>query len=138
MYIKSLTIINAALFGLDAGLLYYLFRCICEEREEAIMKQQKPSILNLSENCTMNTHQIDHGPLLKPKLIYMIFKNSVLISKKTQCVSITKINFLMWFKEITTVYSENHANNINIVCGQEFDIKAGDIPYFNTKWRPAK
>jgi hypothetical protein len=38
MYTKSLTTINATLFGLEARLSYYLFRCICEEREDAVMK----------------------------------------------------------------------------------------------------
>jgi hypothetical protein len=38
----------------------------------------------------------------------MLFKNSVRTSKRTQHFTITKINWLMLFKEIISVYSENH------------------------------
>jgi hypothetical protein len=44
---------------------------------------------------------------LKPKLVYIIFKNSVRTSKRTPHFTITKINWLMLFKEIIVVYSEN-------------------------------
>jgi hypothetical protein len=40
----------------------------------------------------------------------MLFKNSVRTSKKTPYFTITKINWLMLFKEIIAVYSENHTN----------------------------
>jgi hypothetical protein len=43
----------------------------------------------------------------------MLFKNSVLTSKRTPNFTITSINFLTLFKEIITVYSENHAKPIN-------------------------
>jgi hypothetical protein len=46
--------------------------------------------------------------LLKPEARQIIFKNSVLIAKKTQLVTITKINWLTLFKEIFAVYSDNH------------------------------
>jgi hypothetical protein len=45
---------------------------------------------------------------LKPKLIKIIFKNSVRTAKKTQHFTITKINWLTLFKEIIAVYSENY------------------------------
>jgi hypothetical protein len=45
---------------------------------------------------------------LKPKLVEIIFKNSVRTAKKTQLFTITKINWLTLFKEIITVYSENY------------------------------
>jgi hypothetical protein len=41
----------------------------------------------------------------------MLFKNSVRTSKRTPHFTITKINWLMLFKEIIAVYSENHKNN---------------------------
>jgi hypothetical protein len=53
---------------------------------------------------------------LKAKLIYILFKNSVHTSKRTPNFTFTKINWLMLFKEIITVYSENHAKPINIKC----------------------
>jgi hypothetical protein len=43
----------------------------------------------------------------------MLFKSSVLTSKRTPHLTITKINWLTLFKEIITVYSENHAKPIN-------------------------
>jgi hypothetical protein len=44
---------------------------------------------------------------LKPKLVRIMFKNSVCTSKKTQHFSISKINWQRLFKEIIAVYSEN-------------------------------
>jgi len=43
----------------------------------------------------------------------MLFKNSVRTSKRTPYFTITKINWLMLFKEIIAVYSENHNKPIN-------------------------
>jgi hypothetical protein len=40
---------------------------------------------------------------LDPKLVSVIFKNSVPAAKKTQLVNITKISWLMLFKEIIAV-----------------------------------
>jgi hypothetical protein len=45
---------------------------------------------------------------LKMKLVYILFKNSVRTSERTPHFTITKFNWLMLFKEIITVYSENH------------------------------
>jgi hypothetical protein len=42
----------------------------------------------------------------------MLFKNSVRTSKRTPHFTITKINWLTLFKEMFTVYSENHAKPI--------------------------
>jgi hypothetical protein len=47
---------------------------------------------------------------LKPKLVQIIFKNSVRTAKKTPHFTITKINWLMLFKEIIAVYTENTLN----------------------------
>jgi hypothetical protein len=46
----------------------------------------------------------------------MLFKNSVRTSKRTPDFTITKINWLMLFKEIIAVYSENHTKPINTKC----------------------
>jgi hypothetical protein len=46
----------------------------------------------------------------------MLVKKSVHTSKRTPHFTITKINWLMPFKEIITVYSENHAKPINTKC----------------------
>jgi len=43
----------------------------------------------------------------------MLFKNSVRTSKRTPHFTITKINWLMLFKEIIAVYTENHTKPIN-------------------------
>jgi hypothetical protein len=45
---------------------------------------------------------------LKPKLVERIFENSVRNTKKTQLFTITNISWLMLFKEIIAVYSENY------------------------------
>jgi hypothetical protein len=50
---------------------------------------------------------------LKPKPVQTIFKNSVRTAKKTQHFTITKINWLMLFKETVAVYTENHTKHIN-------------------------
>jgi hypothetical protein len=46
----------------------------------------------------------------------MLVKNSVRTSKRTPHFTITKINWLMLFKDIMAVYSENHAKPINTKC----------------------
>jgi hypothetical protein len=50
----------------------------------------------------------EHLTLLSTKFMYTILKNSVPTSQKTHCASITKTAWLMLFREITAVYSENH------------------------------
>jgi hypothetical protein len=55
-------------------------------------------------------------------------KHSVLTSKKTQPITITKINWLTLFKEIIAVNSENHMKPIHSLCGQNAELlilKAG-------------
>jgi hypothetical protein len=42
----------------------------------------------------------------------MLFKNPVRTSKKTTHFTITKISWLMLFKEVIAVYIENHAKPI--------------------------
>jgi hypothetical protein len=46
----------------------------------------------------------------------MLFKKSVHTSKRTPNFTITKINFLMLFKEIIAVYIEKHAKPRNTKC----------------------
>jgi hypothetical protein len=47
-----------------------------------------------------------------------MFKNPVPTSKKTQRLSIARIDWLMLFREIIAVYSENHIKTTNTLCGQ--------------------
>jgi hypothetical protein len=47
---------------------------------------------------------------------YITFKNSVHTSKRTQHLTITKIKWLMLFKEIIAVYSETRAKAMNTKC----------------------
>jgi uncharacterized protein YktB (UPF0637 family) len=51
--------------------------------------------------------------LLKPKLVWIIFKNSVRTAKKAQHFTITKINRLTLFKKLIAVYSQNHTKHVN-------------------------
>jgi hypothetical protein len=50
---------------------------------------------------------------LKPKLIQIIFKNSVRTSKRTQSVTITNTNLLKLFKEIIAAYVEKNTEPIS-------------------------
>jgi hypothetical protein len=50
---------------------------------------------------------------LKPKLVYIIYKNSVRTAKKTQLFTITKINWLMLFKETVAAYTDKHTKPMN-------------------------
>jgi hypothetical protein len=56
----------------------------------------------------------------------MVFKHSVRTAKKTQHFTITKINWLTLFKEITAVHCENHMKNINLNA-EVLVIKAGTV-----------
>jgi hypothetical protein len=47
-----------------------------------------------------------HDPFpLKPKILQIIFKNSVRTSKRTPTFTITKINWLTLFREMIAVYT---------------------------------
>jgi hypothetical protein len=59
---------------------------------------------------------------LNPKLAEIIFKNSVRTAKKTQHFSITKVSWLILFREIIAVYSENNAKPINTLCGHNAEL----------------
>jgi hypothetical protein len=47
--------------------------------------------------------------------VKLVFNNSVCTAKKTLHFTITRINWLMLFKEIIAVYSENHMKPINTI-----------------------
>jgi hypothetical protein len=51
--------------------------------------------------------------ILKPKLVYIIFKYLARTAKKTPHFTVTKINWLTLFKEIIAVCSENHTKHTN-------------------------
>jgi hypothetical protein len=53
---------------------------------------------------------------LRSKLVYIIFKNSGRISKRTPHFTITKIKWLMLFKQVIAVYSEKDKKPINTKC----------------------
>jgi hypothetical protein len=65
-------------------------------------------ILSCLSDVTLNT--------LKPNLVFMLFKYSVLTSKKAQPITITKIDRLMMFKEIIAVCSKNNMKSVSILC----------------------
>jgi len=46
----------------------------------------------------------------------MLFKNPVRTSKRTPHFTITRINWLMMFKGIITVYAKNRTKSINTKC----------------------
>jgi hypothetical protein len=47
-----------------------------------------------------------------------MYKSSVSTSQETRYVSATKPNRLMLFVETVAVYSENHTEHTNTLCGQ--------------------
>jgi hypothetical protein len=53
----------------------------------------------------MSPHLSIFNPL-KPKLVYILFKNSVRTSKRTPYFTITKINWLTLFKDVITLWSK--------------------------------
>jgi hypothetical protein len=53
---------------------------------------------------------------MKPKLVSMLFKNSVRTSKRTLHFTITNINWLTLFEEIIAVYAYNHIRAVNTKC----------------------
>jgi hypothetical protein len=56
------------------------------------------------------------------------YTNPVRTSQETHYVSATKPNRLMLFREIVTVYCENHTEHTNTLCGQNarfLYVKAG-------------
>jgi hypothetical protein len=52
----------------------------------------------------------------------IIFRNSVPTAKKTQHVSIAKTSWLMLFREMIVIYSDNHTKLINTLCWQNAEI----------------
>jgi hypothetical protein len=56
------------------------------------------------------------------KLVWIINKISVRIAKKIQHFCITETNWLILFKEIIAVYSENHTKPRNTLCGQNVEL----------------
>jgi hypothetical protein len=84
-----------------------------------------PSIVYLSIMLTeLLQHAVKtylHNPL-KTEFLLKICKNSVRTSQETHYVSATKPNRLMLFRETVAVYSENHTEHTNILCGQNTEI----------------
>jgi hypothetical protein len=61
-------------------------------------------VMRIKPTSLSNTGFILVSPL-RLKLVQIIFKNSVRTSKRTPHFTITKINWLMLFKEIIAVYN---------------------------------
>jgi hypothetical protein len=52
-----------------------------------------------------------------------MFKNEILIAQKTKhCVAIIHISLLMFIREITSVYFDNHMKPISTLCGQKCNV----------------
>jgi hypothetical protein len=51
-------------------------------------------------------------------------QSSVRTSQETHYVSATKPNRLMLFREIISVYCENHTEDINTLCGQNAEFSS--------------
>jgi hypothetical protein len=66
---------------------------------------------------------------LNLELFRIIFKDSVRTSKRTLHITITKVNWLMLFKEVILVYTENHTEPINTNTELLFVKAAGTYIY---------
>jgi hypothetical protein len=55
-----------------------------------------------------------------------MFGNSARTAKKKQHFTITKISWLLLFKEIIAVYSENRRKPIRTLCGQNSELLIGN------------
>jgi hypothetical protein len=51
-----------------------------------------------------------------------MFEHSFRTTKKTQSVVVTRISWLMLFKEIIAVYSESHVKSINTFRGRNAEL----------------
>jgi hypothetical protein len=61
----------------------------------------------------------------------MTYKNSVRTSQETHYVPATKTNRLMLFRETVAVYSENHTEHTNTLCGQNAEYLKASGTYIN-------
>jgi hypothetical protein len=73
--------------------------------------------LHLNINRWQST-TILYESFFNPLKTEFIYKNSVRTSQETHYVSATMPNRLMLFREIVTVYCENHTEHRNTLCGQ--------------------
>jgi hypothetical protein len=62
------------------------------------------------------------GRGFKLKVVLILFKNSVLTSKKIEAISITKLTWLMLFTETIFVYTKNHITATDAHCGQNAEL----------------
>jgi hypothetical protein len=63
---------------------------------------------------------------LRPKPVFVTVKHSVCTSKKTLSITITRIGWLMLFKEIISAYFENHVNTFRGQNAEILIFKASD------------
>jgi hypothetical protein len=96
--------------------------CLCLSASQCVRKHTQNALVPLQARVNhtdpVSTRSKGHAfksNVLKPKLSSIIFKNPVLTAKKTQRVSIRKINRLILFKGIIAVYSGDHTN-LHTLC----------------------
>jgi hypothetical protein len=65
----------------------------------------------LAHSCAQSCKQIFNP--LKPKLVWIVLKNSARASKRTPHFTITAIDLLTMFKEMIPVYAENNTKPTN-------------------------
>jgi hypothetical protein len=69
----------------------------------------------IKEAIEIRLHPNNSNPL-KLKLIQIICKNFIHASKRMPLFTITKIIWLILFKDIIAVYCKNHTKRINAKC----------------------
>jgi hypothetical protein len=67
-------------------------------------------------------HALDRAATAIDLLPTTYLKNSVPISQKMHCVSVTRNSCLIGFVEIIPVYPKKHTKHVNKLCGQYYDL----------------
>jgi hypothetical protein len=113
-------VLQAETWSLSGGVHRWLKSRSTREERKPVTRNYKynvslfPKIKGLITAIT-NLLQQDYTALY-PKRLSSLFKNAVHTSKKTPHFTMTKINWLLLFREIITVYYVNHMRHINKNC----------------------
>jgi hypothetical protein len=83
------------------------------------------------EQCIYNEQWKTACNTLMPKLVQIIFKNSVRTSKEARHFTTEEVQWLILLKEIIVVHIDNHMKNVSKKCRITI-VKAGGT--YNYRW----
>jgi hypothetical protein len=107
-YYQALHLLKGLSFSIVFLFCLLILSCLCFPFLSNFLSTPFLSFYNLFPRlsyCAPGAVVLMLPSLLKPKLLCILFKNSVRKSKKTQRFAITKNRCLMLFKKIIAVYS---------------------------------